>query len=176
MKQDSENRFLWVHGEQSLRRGQFTIILWWVMNPHGFQPEHVIHLTSEQRKRPFPTTAWPDCANSYSGNWATLTCSTVTSCMEPIPTELVLILYITLFMTPVVIFKWKLSLSLQLSTFPARFWATSADANDITPVGTCRSIPSGGSGTASLNCIQVCDRQSRPFSNTSQRKMAYFIV
>lgn len=41
-----ENRFLRVRGEERLRRGQFTRIPQWVMNPHGFQPEHVIHLTS----------------------------------------------------------------------------------------------------------------------------------
>lgn len=172
-----QNRFLWVLEEQRLQRGQFTIVLQWVMNLRSFQPEHVIHVSSQRRKRPFTTTAWLDCFNSFS-DWATLTCSTITSCMEPIRAEIALILYVTLFVTSVVIFKAKLCLSLQLSTFPAWFWAisTSSNVNDITLVGSCHSNPLGSSGTANLNHIQVCGRQSHPFTSNSQRKIAYFVM
>lgn len=35
-------------------REEFAIILQWVMNPHGSHLQHVIHGTSQRRKRPFP--------------------------------------------------------------------------------------------------------------------------
>lgn len=67
---------------------------------------------------------------------------------------------------------------LQFAMISAWYWATSnsSSINDITTVQTCFSIPLGGSGTVSLNCIQVCARQSCRVSKDSQRKIACFIT